>query len=221
MHGILGSKKNFRTAAKQIITEKFHFDTSVTLDHRGHGNSTIPPILEGTSLNTVSSCAEDIHHLFSQQHMKLIGNTPMVLCGHSFGGKVALMYLQHCIVSGRPLPRHIWILDSIPGLYDKSLDSMQKHDSSVTYVLESVRRLYAMPSDVFRSKESVVQALLSRDISNAMVQWIATNLVPEEDIDYATKAKRVRFSFDINTIVDLFDDFCGLDMWDFVHDFAR
>jgi len=129
------------------------------------------------------------------------------------------MYLKHCIASGRPLPQHTWILDSIPGTYNKSLDAMQKHDSSVTYVLESVRRLYAMPTDVFRCKDSVVQALLSRDISMGMVQWIATNLVPVEDGH--EKAKRVRFSFDINTIVDLFDDFCGLDMWDFVHDFAR
>lgn len=151
----------------------------------------------------------------------------MVLCGHSFGGKVALMYLQHCIESGRPLPRHTWILDSIPGIYDKSLDAMQKPDSSVTYVLDSVRRLYSLPGDVFSCKESVVQALLSRGISSAMTQWIATNLVPAEDAgghdvhNNSKKTKRVRFSFDIDTIVELFDDFCGLDMWDFVHNFAR
>lgn len=49
-----------------------------------------------------------------------------------------------------------------------------------------------------------------------MAQWLATNLEPAEE-----GGGRVRFSFDIETICDLFADFCSLDMWDFLHDFAR
>ena len=49
-----------------------------------------------------------------------------------------------------------------------------------------------------------------------MAQWLATNLEPAEE-----GGGRVRFSFDIETIHELFTDFCSLDMWEFLHDFAR
>lgn len=160
MHGILGSKKNFRTAAKQLIKDSYGFDFSVTVDHRGHGQSATPPILMGATSNTVSSCAEDLHSLLASGTLPLLAPVPTLICGHSFGGKVALAYLQQSLRLGRPLPSHTWILDSLPGTYNTRLDAMQKPDSSVTFVLDSVQNLYEKnPLDNFRSKDAVVQAL--------------------------------------------------------------
>eukprot|EP01036_Dinobryon_divergens_P028337 gene28337-37269_t len=216
MHGILGSKKNFRTAAKQLVKDSYGFDLSVTVDHRGHGQSGTPLTMMGETSHTVGSCADDLHSLLSSGTLPLQAPVPTLICGHSFGGKVALAYLQQSMRLGRPLPSHTWILDSLPGTYNTSLDAMQKPDSSVTYVLGCVQSLYEKnPLDNFRSKDAVVQALMSRGLSNAMAQWLATNLEPAEE-----GGGRVRFSFDIETISDLFADFCSLDMWDFLHDFA-
>ena len=161
LHGILGSKKNFRTAAKQLVKDTYGFELSITMDHRGHGQSATPPTLLGDASNTVSSCAEDLHTLLASRSLPLLKPVPTLICGHSFGGKVALMYLQQSLRLGRPLPSHTWILDSLPGTYDTSLDAMQKPDSSVTHVLDSVRSLYEKNSlDNFSSKDSVVQALM-------------------------------------------------------------
>jgi pimeloyl-ACP methyl ester carboxylesterase len=40
---------------------------------------------------------------------------PEAVFGHSFGGKVALSYLQECQQQSRVLPRQVWVLDSLPG----------------------------------------------------------------------------------------------------------
>ena len=167
MHGILGSKKNFRTAAKQLVKDSYGFDLSVTVDHRGHGQS---GTLMGATSNTVSSCADDLHSLLASGTVPLLAPVPTLICGHSFGGKVALAYLQQSMRLGRPLPSHTWILDSLPGTYNTSLDSMQKPDLSVTYVLESVRSLYEKnPLDNFRSKDAVVQALMVPFYNNLLL----------------------------------------------------
>ena len=160
MHGILGSKKNFRTAAKQIVKDRYGFNVAVTLDHRGHGKSPTPPILTGITYDTVNSCADDVRLLVKSGLLPINPEGPTVLCGHSFGGKVALLYLKQCIEAGLPLPRHTWILDSLPGQYDRKLDAMQRPDVSVSYVLHSVQSLYTNAADNFRSKDTVVEALL-------------------------------------------------------------
>ena len=48
-----------------------------------------------------------------------------------------------------------------------------------------------------------------------MAQWLVTNLEPAED------DRSVKFSFDINAITMLFEDFCNLDLWSFLYEFAR
>lgn len=48
-----------------------------------------------------------------------------------------------------------------------------------------------------------------------MAQWLVTNLEPAEDDG------SVKFSFDINAITMLFEDFCNLDLWSFLYEFAR
>lgn len=40
---------------------------------------------------------------------------PEAVFGHSFGGKVALKYLQECQQQSRTLPSQVWVLDSLPG----------------------------------------------------------------------------------------------------------
>jgi esterase len=74
IHGILGSRNNWRSFARRFA-ERRHMRCAL-VDLRGHGESHgfAPP-------HTVAACAQDVARL---------GLSPRVVVGHSFGGKVAL-----------------------------------------------------------------------------------------------------------------------------------
>ena len=42
-----------------------------------------------------------------------VGDAELVICGHSFGGKVALAVLEELRRQGRPAKT--WVFDSVPG----------------------------------------------------------------------------------------------------------
>ena len=126
LHGILGRRSNFRTAAVKW-TKSYPNYSALLVDHRGHGENTshsssthtqnnITRQEDDNSSNTVQSCAFDLMNLFTKSDLLVEKVTPpTILCGHSFGGKVSLMYLKLCIEANLPLPKHTWILDSLPG----------------------------------------------------------------------------------------------------------
>ena len=105
-HGILGSKKNWRTVAKNFLEANPSF-SATTIDHRGHGDS----ISDGSRPNTIRSCAEDLDDLYKSEDYELtIGITPpTILSAHSFGGKVALEYLKIWKEHNNPIPKYTWI----------------------------------------------------------------------------------------------------------------
>lgn len=114
LHGILGSKRNWRTPAN--VFRKLHPDFQcVTVDFRGHGDSHASIESEWDE-NTVDNSALDLYQLTHSSPLGLM-KSPTILCAHSFGGKVALRYLEKVHQAGLKLPEHTWILDSIPGPY--------------------------------------------------------------------------------------------------------
>lgn len=198
LHGILGSKSNWKTPAKTFI-QKYPQYQSIIIDHRHHGKSTHYPIDYNANENTIINCAKDLHNLFINT---LQMNSPNVLIAHSFGGKVALQYLfdlenynQNAKIPIE-LPQDIWIVDSIPGLYASS--------SYVHYVFDT---LLQIPSE-FESKEWLIQEICSKKIDKAIAQWIAMNIQP------STKNKgEYMWSFNIHEIKQLFDHFCQYNMF--------
>jgi len=62
----------------------------LVVSHRAHGGSDAGP-----EPHNLFACAEDLHHLLQD-----MGRQPDVLCGHSFGGKVALAYSQQALEKG-------------------------------------------------------------------------------------------------------------------------
>lgn len=116
LHGILGSKRNWRTPAN--VFTKLHPDFKCyAVDLRGHGDSHHrEDSIHNWEDNTVHNSAQDLHEFIQDTH---IGDakTPTILCAHSFGGKVALKYLERLYLAGHDLPDHTWIIDSLPGPY--------------------------------------------------------------------------------------------------------
>lgn len=83
LHGILGSLKNWRTPARKIVELKPHYQALV-VDHRGHGDSDA-----GGPPHNLESCANDVHELLKKLNVKAD-----IMCGHSFGGKIAMAYAK-------------------------------------------------------------------------------------------------------------------------------
>lgn len=97
LHGILGSKRNWRTPA--TVFKKLHPDFDcVTVDFRGHGESNpthrSPYLWED---NTVDSCSHDLSKLIDSK-LDEISVAPNIIVAHSFGGKVALKFLERLYV---------------------------------------------------------------------------------------------------------------------------
>ncbi len=209
LHGILGSKKNWRTPSHEFIKLHKNFQ-AVTIDHRGHGSS--PKINSG--LNNVAACADDIVAMFQTELAHI--PPPKVICAHSFSGKVALMYLKKLVDSNinQHVPEHTWILDSIPGLYDKSVDTSQQQ--SVTNIIELLARL---PIE-FESKDWMIKHLVAQGIPLSVAMWLCMNVVPVDPLggggSSAGGKGLFKFSFDMETIAELFADYCQLDLWDFL-----
>ena len=135
--------------------------------------------------------------------------SPAILCGHSFAGKVCLLYLKHCLDRRLSIPKHTWVLDSLPGLYDRRTD--RASPDSVVGILDS---LATLPS-TFPSQVDAKNSLASLGLSKPICDWLATSLVP------VGGGPAVRFGFELSIVRDLFADFAGLDLWDFLHTFKQ
>ena len=198
LHGILGHKRNWRTPALAWNKKNLDF-RSITIDHRGHG-------LSGTMTgrNTVESCAQDVKDIFDHELMP----SPHNLMAHSFGGKVALKYIDICEKQGIPVPAHTWILDSMPRKYVKDVDETDSNNS----VFKVFSVLNGLPT-IFPSREWFVAELCRQGISRPIALWLATNVNIDDTGTY-------RLGCDLPIVTDLFMDFCELDMWEFLETYT-
>mmetsp|Transcript_14248 Transcript_14248/g.23718 ORF Transcript_14248/g.23718 Transcript_14248/m.23718 type:complete len:342 (+) Transcript_14248:84-1109(+) len=217
LHGILGSRRNWRTPCKVFISKQPSFE-AIAMDHRGHGTSPASNYLDKE--NTVHSCAMDVLRAVNQHgghnsiEVSLQDHAcPTLLIGHSFSGKVVLSYLELLLQAEcSHLPKHVWILDSLPGLYDIELDI--SHPQSVVGILSQIMDL---PRE-FESKDWLDNELTRKGIAKPIIQWISTNIIPVPTTA-ERKQKMYQFSFDIDTVQELFDDFCYLDKWSFLENY--
>jgi len=196
LHGIVGSKRNWRTPSQQLVQKYPQFKT-LSVDHRGHGDSH-----NHCDDHSIEKCAKDLKILFN--HLNI---TPSILCGHSFGGKVALTYISNQIKTNQPIPKNTWIIDSIPGLHDTQIQS--DNNQSVQKVFHA---LEVLPK-VFISRDWMVSELQVHDIPKPVAQWLGTNIVPSGNGNYT-------WAFNLTVLKDLYEDFCQLDLWPFLRNFS-
>ncbi len=76
LHGLFGSSRNWQTLARQLSNDY----QVMTVDLRNHGSS------GHASTMTYPEMADDVHHLIEKYTAD-----PVILIGHSMGGKVAMM----------------------------------------------------------------------------------------------------------------------------------
>ena len=194
LHGILGNKKNWRTPCSKFKSLDPDI-RCIAIDLRGHGDSSG---LMGA--NTLANCAVDLNATLKHYDIQ-----PSVLCAHSFGGKVALSYLDLLQQTGGVKPPVTWILDSLPGPYPK--EAMRSDSNSILGVLGALERV---PNPI-PSRDWFVKYMIGQNISKDIALWLATSIT--------TRDGQLCFTFDLSTIKHLFDDFCSYDAWPVLENF--
>jgi pimeloyl-ACP methyl ester carboxylesterase len=181
LHGILGSGANWRTFARRLVAARPSWGVAL-VDLRQHGASQpMPPP------HTVRQAALDLEALDP-----LIPGPIAGVMGHSFGGKVALAYLER---RGDRLDR-AWILDAMPGPRPGGRGS-----ESTLGVVALLERL----GPRFASRQEFVDRAMAAGQDEPMSRWLAMNL--ERDGDGFT------LRLDLPSIRALLADYFTLDLW--------
>ena len=234
MHGILGSKRNWRTPAN--LWKQMHPDFScLAIDQRGHGSNDPNYSINSGRKNNLESCAADVIELLDASGL----DYPTIVVGHSFSGKVALQYnieLLNRNVAIEKHPQHTWMIDSLPIPYVSTSGSQTKfkvpnlpshllassstvtshpHPRLTTHQDESIKLVFQtlgrLPQTNIVTKEWMISELLTSGIDPPVAQWLATSLVPMD-----AGEKQLRWGFDFDTVRSMFEDFCDMDMWPFL-----
>lgn len=183
MHGILASRRNLGSLVRRLA--QAHPDwriVNVDLRHHGDSQGFAPP-------DTVHSCAADLAQL-----AQTVG-APRVVIGHSFGGKVALVYGRDF---ASPQLREVWSLDSSLGLQEDG------EDNDVRQVIAHALRLPMPAAD----HEVVKQHFLSGGFSPMLSGWMTTNVrrlpAPQEGFTWR---------FNVSAVQTLLGDYFQEDLW--------
>jgi pimeloyl-ACP methyl ester carboxylesterase len=183
LHGILGSAKNWRTFARRMAGRWPEWRL-VLVDLRNHGESAGAP-----PPHTLGACARDLAAL-----SRALGAWPEAVMGHSFGGKVALVYGRDV---APPSLRHLWVLDAVPGPAGPAVDPTHE----VAQVIADLRAV----GRPIASRDALVAHIRSRGYSQEIAGWMTTNL------------RRVEggfdWRFDLDAIEEMLRDYGREDLW--------
>ncbi|WP_434043865.1 MULTISPECIES: alpha/beta fold hydrolase [Sorangium] len=192
LHGIFGSGANWRTFVRRLVEAQAAGAAArpwgfILVDLRAHGMSQGPP-----APHTIAAAADDLLRLGDRLGLDVRG-----VMGHSFGGKVALAYLER-----RPegLERG-FILDA-----DPSASSAGESGSESPGVLELLR---AIPQPI-ASREAFLEAVQAAGLSRGIAEWLAMNVRREGD------GFRVRLDLDV--LNALLADYFASDLWHVLED---
>jgi len=181
LHGIYGAGRNWNAVFRRVVERRPDWGV-VAVDLRGHGQS--PP---GAPPHTLSACVGDLEALAAS-----LPDRPEVIVGHSFGGKVALLYGDD--------PAHgvlqTWVVDSTPEA---------RPPSGSAWGMLRVLRDSPGP---FATRDAGVQAVLDHGYAPPVAQWMSTNLVSDDGA--------FRWRLDPDQMEELLLDFFRTDAWDAV-----
>jgi esterase len=185
LHGIYGAGRNWASVMRGVVKERPEWG-AVLIDLRQHGRSQGFP-----APHTVQAAAADLVELADAT-----GLVPSAVLGHSFGGKVALIFAGMEADATSHL-RQVWVVDSTPDARDPG--------GSAWSMLNIVRSL----PDRFATREALVDALVAHRMQRPVAQWMATNLEAEDDGTY-------RWRFDLDALEALLHSFFETDAWSIV-----
>ncbi len=155
--GVYGAGRNWTTVARAAMARSPDWG-GLLVDLRQHGRSQgfSPP-------HDMRSTAGDLRRTIEAERKAV-----SAVLGHSFGGKVALVYAVEPDV---PLEQ-VWVVDSTP--------DARPPGGSAWEMLGVLRRVRGP----FRRRADAVEALAKDGLSPPLAQWMATNLQSDEESLY-------------------------------------
>lgn len=188
LHGILGTRANWRGIARKLVDQRPELSV-VLVDLRGHGESLGMP---GPS--TIEQAARDLRALEAVLETPVRG-----ALGHSFGGKVAM---QYALDRADPLDT-LFVIDSSPGR-ERSPDGEQEPPriQETAQILRTLRELHFPVA----SREDFVVAIEAAGLSRSIALWLAMNLRRMAD-------GRRDFPLDLDEVENLLASYYTTDTW--------
>ncbi|NUP12774.1 MAG: alpha/beta hydrolase [Polyangiaceae bacterium] len=193
LHGIFGMGTNFRAIAKAAAAREPSWGF-VLVDQRGHGASQgfAPPHDLNAAARDLEALAD---HLARTKGIEVRG-----VLGHSFGGKVALAYIER-----RPVDVAV-LLDSQPG--PRILGEETDSAANVLVTLEAL-------DHGWEKREAFSEALRDAGYSAGLIEWLTMNVRRDGDL--------YRLRLDLPAIRSMLEDYFARDLWHVVEqpEFAR
>ena len=152
LHGIYGAGRNWRSVARRLVSARPGWGVTL-VDLRAHGRS---PRL---APHTIEACAADLAGGEAQ-----LDRPVGAVLGHSFGGKVALVYARRA----SPEPRQFWIIDSAPGT---------GRPAGGAWRMLGVLRRHPGP---FGSRAEAAAVVEGEGYSRLVAAWMASNIERDE-----------------------------------------
>ncbi|CAL5422057.1 unnamed protein product [Camellia sinensis] len=138
----------------------------------------------------MANAAKDLADLIKSQGLAW----PDVVLGHSMGGKVALQFAESCARGycgeSAQLPKHLWVLDSIPGKVNP-----ENNDGEVEKVLQT---LQSLPTSI-PSRKWLMDHMSQLGFSKSLSHWIGSNLKNQENMRHGLLILKVRSKCSILT----------------------
>jgi esterase len=186
LHGIFGSGRNWGSVARRVVRARPEWGV-VLIDLRQHGQSRrFPPP------HTIEAAAADLGELTDY-----MGTAPTAVLGHSFGGKVALLFAGGAAgAKAMQSLRQVWVVDATP--------EVRTPGGSAWEMLQLVRRL----PDRFTTRDDLIRQLVAGGVREPVAQWMATNLEPA--------AGGYHWRFDLDALEQLLRSFSQTDAWETV-----
>lgn len=233
LHGILGSGQNFRSFGRKIA-RTYPGSTVILADLRGHGDS---PSLTGQEADpargpTLADCVRDVEQLVEDLGVGPDG--PTVVCGHSYGGKVAMgMYAKRALGTfggsgGDDGGDNEEAEEAEEARDDENKRSPATTGASRAYWVLDSRPCAGAPapasepnsvasviaackslSPPFASKDAMMKELSARGMPPAITAWMTTNIRPARD----DQGPGLVWRFDLSVIEQLFADYGRHDLW--------
>ena len=161
----------------------------LVVDLRQHGDS--EKLISDS--NTLEDCGRDLIEL-----MERLDVAPKQVWGHSFGGKVGLVFAQMLPTP----PETVWVLDAIPGPSNTGALNAAEHS-----VVAVIKHLQQIPLPI-ASRNQLKEQLLKLGFSKTMAGWMTTNLEPA-----GTQSGGFVWRFNLNAIPQMLSSYGQYDCW--------
>eukprot|EP01104_Vermistella_antarctica_P020182 TRINITY_DN847_c0_g2_i1.p1 TRINITY_DN847_c0_g2~~TRINITY_DN847_c0_g2_i1.p1 ORF type:complete len:336 (-),score=39.09 TRINITY_DN847_c0_g2_i1:71-1078(-) len=224
LHGLMGNSRLWRGFAEKLVAPYERRKSSlnaVLVDLRNHGKSYSGKVFPGP--HTLRSCSEDVVALLASDRLTKVAPNVEVLCGHSYGGKVALEMSRTLDRGDACQPalndkikrnlREMWVIDSYASVVPADPNNAEDARNLIVFLKNTV------PEKV-RSKRWLRDYLIEEGGYNPrFALWMSTNLRQSAHDPHPLAGKKVHephleWNFNLDSMDEMINSYTDACMYD-------